>query len=184
MRLLVWMFKGLWGGSIGSLVGALLLLIAGIAAFYFMVLPYFKPPLSLSEDELAEMSIPPSSLQRIKLEGDLVDGNRRGTVDDEFMHLGILEFDNHLLLVASLEALPEGDGEYLGRFASRDPQTIDHYEAIVDDENLNGRPITAVFVLGEASQSTVFAYFILDGILLGLGLVGLLRFIMLRMQKA
>jgi hypothetical protein len=186
MRLLIWLFRGLWNGSKGSLIGAIILLAAGLIAAYFMVLPYFNPPLQLTADDFLDLNMP-SALQRVKFSGELLDGNQSVTRDGENLNYGIIEMDNpryRLLLVASKEPFDEDQTEFLGTLLARDPVHLDIFEDIVDDENLEGRAIEALFLMGEPEQETVMAYFVIDAILLGLGLIGLSRYLYLRSKAA
>jgi hypothetical protein len=58
------------------------------------------------------------------------------------------------------------------------------FEDIVDDENLEGRAIEVLFIMGESEQDTVMAYFVVDALLLGLAILGLSRYVYLRSKAA
>jgi hypothetical protein len=186
MRLLVWLFLGLWNGSKGSLIAAIILLAAGLLAAYFMVLPYFNPPLQLTAEDFVDLNMP-SALQRVEFSGEMVDGNQSVTRDGENLNYGIIEMDNQLyrlLLVASAEPLDEDQTEFHGTLVGRNPFHLNIFEDIVDDENLEGRAIEALFIMGEPEQDTVMAYFVVDALLLGLAILGLSRYIYLRSKAA
>lgn len=184
MRLIIWVFKALWGGSVGSLIGSVLLLLVGGAASYFVILPYFNPAITMTAADLDDISIPPSNLQRVIIEGKLIDGNRRATLDDERGYFGILVVENQLLLVASFEAFPENQSKFLGTFSSRDSALIDIFNDIKANEDLEGQTVQALFILGEPKSSDVQASFVLVVLLLVFGMIGLIRFMMVRLQKA